>query len=161
MKKIPLTGKYGSGSYAMVDDEYYDLLMQKSWMKAANGYVERQTEINGKKKRVFMHRFINNTPEGMETDHIDGDTLNNQRSNLRNCTPSQNACNRKKQKRNTSGYKGVTWNKRQKRYVAVICKNYKSVHIGSFKSEIDAAKAYNKKALEFFGEFARLNEVNP
>lgn len=105
---------------------------------------------------MYMHRFITNCPFGMEIDHRDGNKLNNQKCNLRICTPTQNKRNIKKQSNNKAGYKGVSYfgNK----YIrATISINRKQIHLGFFPDLITAAKAYDKKAKELFGEFAYLN----
>ena len=105
-----------------------------------------------------MHRVINDTPKILGTDHIDGNPLNNQKSNLRNATKSQNGMNRKSNRNSSSKYKGISWNKQNKKWRGEIQKNKKRYGLGYFKSEIEAARAYNKKALELFGEYARLNK---
>ncbi len=103
-----------------------------------------------------MHRVIMNPPDDMVVDHIDSNGLNNRRTNLRVCTLLQNSYNRKTIKA-SSQYKGVRWNKRKKRWVSSISPNGKFILIGYFKDELTAAKAYDEKAKEFFGEFAYLN----
>jgi hypothetical protein len=92
-------------------------------------------------------------------DHGNMNVLDNRKSNLRKCTIQQNACNREKPKHNTSGYKGVYWEKGLKKWRSAIRLNNKKIHIGCYEIKIEAAKAYNKKAKELFGEFARLNEI--
>jgi len=97
-----------------------------------------------------MARFIVDTPNGMDTDHINGDTLDNRRCNLRACTRMVNQTNRGKQKNNTTGYKGVYLRTeyRNPAWRAIATKDGKSYHLGQFSNPIDAAKAYNKKAIE-------------
>ena len=95
MKKIPLS----KNKFTLVDDESYELLMFFTWCVDGNGYAVSETFST---KRISMHRFINGTPIGMQTDHIDGDKLNNQKYNLRNATKSQNALN-----------KGCYWKRRK------------------------------------------------
>jgi hypothetical protein len=105
-----------------------------------------------------MHRQIANPPDGKEVDHINGVTLDNRRENLRVCSHSQNMHNRRlRQKNNKSGYKGVHWLARTKRWVAEIRVNGKSRHLGYFTEKTDAARAYDTAAAECFGEFAHLN----
>lgn len=107
-----------------------------------------------------MHRMIAKTPKGMFTDHKDGDRLNNQKNNLRVCTISQNCKNYSKPITNTSGYKGVSWEKpRQKWKVQIKCNTHK-IHIGLFVDIKDAALAYNQAALLYHGEFAHLNIIS-
>lgn len=100
-----------------------------------------------------------NAAPNEQVDHINGDGLDNRKSNLRICNGSQNRCNKGKPKNNTSGYKGVTWHTPNKKWVAQIAVNGKHSYIGSFKTKEEAAKAYNKKAKELHGEFARLNNL--
>jgi hypothetical protein len=99
-------------------------------------------------------------PEGTEVDHIDGNTFDNRRSsNLRLCTHHQNLINKKIQKNNITGFKGVVYREKNKKYSAQIQCNNKSIHLGMFSNPIDAALAYNAAALKYHGEFARLNEL--
>ena len=107
-----------------------------------------------------MHRVIAGTPDGMETDHRDGDTLNNLPDNLRNCTNIQNQCNRGKQANNKSGFKGVTWYKRSKIWRVQIKVYGKVIHLGYYLIPEQAARAYDKAAKKYFGEFAKLNYPN-
>lgn len=108
MKKIKLT----QGKYAIVDDEDFEWLNQWKWCYCK--YVIRDIILNKKNKRIYMHRLIMNTPEKMQTDHINGNKLDNRRNNLRICTQSQNNMNRKISKLNTSGYRGIYWDKDNK-----------------------------------------------
>lgn len=157
MKHIPLT----QGKFAIVDDEDFDWLSQWKWC-FNQGYAARTQNIgtfNGKEKKIGiqMHRLILGTPNGVETDHHDGDGLNNQRDNLREATSSQNQMNRASKINSTSLFKGVSWSRHKKRWVAQITINKKVTYIGSFRNEVDAAKAYNEAAIIHYGEFARLN----
>ena len=120
-----------------------------------NGY--RKIMINY--KFIGVHRLVYLYHHGYlpaYIDHIDGNKLNNKISNLRECTSSQNGQNKKRPKNNTSGYKGVSWHIRQKKYTASIQINGKLKYLGSFAKAIDAYNAYKKAALEHYGEFARL-----
>ncbi len=92
-------------------------------------------------------------------DHIDGDKINNRILNLRKATPFQSIGNTPVRKDNTSGYKGVSWEKRHKRWRARIVIDSKDVYLGEFVCKHQAAKAYNEKASEVFGDFARLNVI--
>lgn len=158
MKKIKLT----QNKYALVDDSDYEYLSQWKWCANKNRntwYAVRAEKLGDKKSLVLMHRVIANTPIGVKTDHEDGNGLNNQRYNLRTCSTSQNAMNSKKASNNTSGYKGVTWHKELGKFVARIHINGKSIHLGVFQSAKEAGEAYNKKALELFGNYALINKV--
>lgn len=160
MKKIKLT----QGQYALVDDEDFEWLNSFNWCyyKARNngGYAARKVGGRSDPKNVMMHRLVNNTPEGFDTDHHDGNKLNNQKYNLRTATSLQNRYNRNSYKGSTSKYKGVGWFKRDSKWRAYIVKDRKNYHLGLYENEQQAALAYNKKALEFHGKFARLNEVD-
>lgn len=150
------------GKFAIVDDADYDFLMQWKWTLSSYGYAyraERYRDSEGKRKQnsIWMHRVIMNTPLGMDTDHINGDRLDNTQANLRVVTRSQNNMNRISEKNTTSKYKGVFWEKRRKRWQAAISINKKLIYIGMFKDEADAALAYNLKAAEIFGEHAKYN----
>lgn len=156
-KQIPLT----QGRFALVDDEDFEHLNKWNWF-FNNGYAKRvkcREKIDEKYKQVqvLMHRVINQTPDGFETDHIDGDKLNNQKYNLRTATRSQNSMNSigKKRYSSSSKYKGVDFH--QGKWRAVIRGFKKQIYIGHFSEEIEAAKAYNKKAIDLFGKFAKLN----
>jgi len=155
MKCIKLTQR----KYATVDDEDFAYLNQWKWFYH-DGYVLRNLKrIKGKnQKKISMHRLIAQTPNDMYTDHINGNGLDNRRNNLRICTNQQNGMNRKVNINNTSGYKGVSWHKKGKKWQVQI-KAEKFLYLGLFKSKIQAAKAYNQKALKLFGEYANLNEL--
>lgn len=108
---------------------------------------------------LYLHRFIIIAKKGQIVDHIDGDTMNNTRSNLRIATHQQNMANSKKRIGNT-GYKGVQKRCDGKKWVARIQVNRKGIHLGSFTTPEDAARAYDDAAVIHFGEFARLNFPN-
>ena len=95
-----------------------------------------------------LHRLIMNTPKGMQTDHINGDTLDNRKQNLRICTAAENQRNRGPTKNNKSGFKGVRWHIRDKKWCAAIRHEGINIHIGYFKDKEEAASAYDKKAIE-------------
>ena len=129
------------------------------------GYLNKDTNyylVGINNKRHKLHRLIFLYHYGYlpkYIDHIDNDPLNNKIENLRSITKSQNAMNQKP-KSGSSQYKGVHWNKQNKKWVSRIKINgKKKFHLGSFNLEEDAAKAYNKAAIELFGEYAKLNEV--
>jgi len=158
-KLIPLT----QGQFAIVDACDYEWLSQWKW-HFSQGYAARhvyQPKSGVKRHNVMMHRAINQTPDGLDTDHINGDKLNNRRCNLRSCTKQQNQFNASPRTKGKSKYKGVyllTCHKKYQYWIARININGKRKHLGCFKMELDAALAYNEAAIKYYGEFARLNE---
>ena len=152
MKKIPLT----QGKFALVDDDKYDWLMQWKWCvsKSGGGYYAKAW-INGKMTR--MHRLILNAKDNQEVDHRNHNTLDNRIQNIRLCTSAQNKQNSKPFKNSSSKYKGVHFLKLVEKWGVQICCEKVKYNLGYFTSEIEAAKAYDAKALELFGEFAYCN----
>ena len=145
----------------LVDDDWHELLSQFKW-NAHEGvkgcwYARRGGSFNGKRFNERLHRVILSTPIGVLVDHINGDGLDNRRENLRLCTHSENIRNSRPHKNASSKYKGVYWDKDRKKWRARIRVNDVLKHLGSFKSEEDAAMEYNKAAAFYFGEFAHLN----
>lgn len=147
-RKIPLT----QGKYAVVDDEDFIWLSEYKWFYH-KGYAVRKKN----KRHIYMHREINQTPPDQMCDHADGDGLNNQRRNLRNCTNSQNQANGRLRVDNTSQYKGVARNKSRGAWFAQIRFGGKRKNLGHFDDPADAARAYDTAAKELYGEFAKLN----
>ena len=161
MKEIPLT----QGKIALVDDEDYESLNSYKWCTAKvirTLYAHRITpRKDGKQTLLLMHRVLLGLEkgDGKYVDHIDHDGLNNQKSNLRIVTVSQNQMNRIPHKNTSSKYKGVYWYKKNKRWRSQIMINYKQIYLGQFEDEKEAARAYNRKAIELFGEYALLNDL--
>lgn len=148
---IPLT----KGKVAIVDAKDYEWLSQHKWYASQkrNGFYACR---HSKGKVIYMHRVIMKAPQGLFVDHIDGNGLNNRRSNLRVCTVSQNHQNQRF-RGGLSRYKGVCFLKKINKWRANIGFDGRRMHIGCFDNEIEAAKAYDRKADELFGEFAYLN----
>lgn len=149
----------------IVDDELFDYLNQWEWKLIAGGYVGRATRTESEDHRVkviMLHRTVNQTPDSLLTDHISGDKLDNRRNNLRSATHAQNMANRKINKTNKSGFKGVYYDKhmsRIKRWKAVIHNQGKVLTIGHYHTPQEAARAYDGTAVKFRGEYARINSV--
>jgi hypothetical protein len=153
MKEIPLS----QGKVAIVDDDMFEELSKFKWY-FNKGYAVRQTPGRHiDRKKICMHREIIRTPDDLETDHINHNTLDNRRENLRICTVAENQHNQNIQKMNTSGYKGITWIPSYQKWKAMIRVNNKRVFLGYFKSSVDAAKAYDEAAKKLHGEFAKTN----
>lgn len=159
MKRIPLS----RGRYALVDDEDFERLVTFRWHCDSYGYAKRSIHIGNRKHRnVAMHReILGITDSDILVDHMNGDRVDNRRSNLRLSTKSTNGCNRNKTRANTSGYKGVTKHNQCKsdRWIAQIRVNNRNRYLGLFTTPELAAAAYNRAAVTHFGEFAKLNNI--
>jgi len=154
MKRIPLT----QGKFAIVDDKNYEWLNQWKWyaLKVGNTYYAARYGGGGHENPIviLMHRQILGLRKGdnNQTDHRNHNGLDNHKVNLRLCNCSQNAANRK-YRTNKSGYKGVYYSKKMEKWYVQI----RHKHIGFYDNKINAARAYDKKAKELFGEFANTN----
>lgn len=158
MKKIELT----QGRFAIVDDEDYEYLNQFKWCfkkepNSEKGYAVRKE----KSKIIHMEFLILEKHSGLIIDHINIDSLDNRKENLRLCTKAENCQNRSIRKNSSSGYKGVfrTKNSKKNPWRARITNNGKRIHLGVFPSKKEAAIAYNEKAKELFGDFAATNNL--
>jgi len=164
MKEIQLT----KGFVALVDDEDYERINAFKWYaKHINGQ-KHNAKIYGQRvspkqvpsrETIAMHRFVMGCTKGDGTtiDHKDRNGLNNQRDNLRIATHSQNGQNRGKTSQNTSGFKGVCWNKVVNKWQAFIYHKKKYKCLGYFEDITKAAEAYDRAAILHFGEYAKLN----
>ena len=154
-KEIQLT----RGMVALVDDEDFVYLSKHNWY-AHRGRDSKDFYAVRSNRCIRMHREIMNAKSGQFVDHRNGNTLDNRRSNLRFCTPSQSQMNRGIPPNNTSGYRGVFRDKRSGKWRAAIKINYKQIRLGNFIIKEDAARAYDTAAKKYHGEFARLNFPN-
>jgi len=162
MKKIPLT----QGRFAIVDDEDYEWISKLHW-HFNDGYAVRGAytrvvktksgKIKGFQKTEIMHRVIAKTPKGMETDHINGDGLDNRKENLRVCRHSQNGKNIINTKRRGVKPKGV-FRVPDGKFIARIRSQYRLINLGTFRTEQEASNAYDVAALKLHGEFAATNK---
>lgn len=166
MKQIPLGGNHGQGLFVLVDDEDYDKVKDFSWcvnrsskdelLYAKRGTMSRKKNVNS---TVLMHREIIKAEKGQSVDQINGNGLDNRKVNLRICNQSQNCANSRISKNNTSGYKGVCFDKKRNKLMAHITFKRKFKFLGYFNTAKKASEAYNLKAKELFGEFAYINSV--
>lgn len=154
---LPLT----QGQQTVIDAEDWPRVSAYKWSaeRRSNGfYAGSGVRLpDGRTHRFRLHRFLVDAAPGTIVDHIDGDTLNNTRANLRFVTASQNAMNRAPGKRNHSGYKGVQWHPDHHRWMARIRHKGTVHYLGYFRVAEDAARAYDVHARILHGPFARLN----
>jgi hypothetical protein len=156
VKEIPLS----KGLVALVDDEDYERIAvykwSAHWLPTARTFVAQRHE-SGSSRVPMMHREILNAPPGIDVDHKDHNGLNNQRSNIRLCSNTQNQANKRKSLGKSSRFKGVSWNNKHRQWYAYIKDGDRLMHLGHFIDEIEAATVYDAKAREVFGEFALTN----
>ncbi|HYE77557.1 MAG TPA: HNH endonuclease [bacterium] len=158
MKEIPLN----KGMMAWVDDEDFEKLSSYRWrvVKGKTGMYAYTTVGIAPyvRKGYSMHSMLIEVPPGMVTDHIDGNGLNNQKSNLRVCTHAQNMMNQRKARTSkTSPYKGVSWCKDQEKWRVQLITGGKVYRFGRYTDPVEAARVYDREARRMFGEYARLN----
>lgn len=140
--RIPLS----QNKYAIIDKEDFDKIKNMSWYYDSKGYARNR---NG----IMMHRIVMQCPDKIEVDHKNHNTLDNRKENLRICTRSQNQANKQLTATNTSGFKGVSFNKKKNKFSASIRCNGKQFHLGYFSNSEEAHQEYSKKGKELFGEF--------
>lgn len=157
-KLVPLT----QGKSAIVDPEDFDWLDHWRWHVDRGYAVRRSWRDEDNRRRVQMHQAIfehYGVTITAHVDHINGDPLDNRKSNLRLATCSQNLANSKLRKDNKSGFKGVSFNQAQKKWFATINVGKKDIFLGRYGIKEEAALAYNKATAKYFGEFANFNNV--
>ena len=158
---VPLTKGYeaiidAADAHLVQDFNWHAQVKPRADNSGVNVYAVRNAATAANRRvSIGMHRVIAWTPENMETDHIDLNGLNNRRANLRNATRVQNGCNQGMTCRNTSGAKGVTWNRRLGKWQAQIGLRGKTYYLGLYEAVELAAAAYAKKSAELHGEFGR------
>jgi hypothetical protein len=152
--------KAPSGHVFFVDEDVWESMPKSGWYahKHHTGkfYMKRDYKRLPERITLLMQSVVMGVSKGTIVDHINGDTLDNRKENLRVCTVAQNACNKASYKNSISKYKGVSPHKNKWR--AQIQKNGIKIHIGLYNTEERAAHHYNLVALDLHGEFARLNE---
>ena len=146
----------------LIDDEDYENIVSHSWFvypSRRNFYAARQIKLNGKKVKVQMHREILGLTfgDGKIVDHINRNGLDNRKSNLRIASHSLNRYNSSMRIDNVSGYRGVFWHKKSKRWRATICIEYNQIYLGQYIDKTAAAEAYDQAAIKFYGDKAVLN----
>ncbi len=154
--------RVGPSHTATVDAADYARTACYNWrlLTGHNGKLYAFASFGG--GTIYMHRLVTDTQPGYETDHINGNGLDNRRANLRQASASQNRANMGKPKRGdgrpqTSIYKGVSWNADRSAWRACIQHSGRSIHLGRYTSETDAARAYDRAAVAQWGEFAKVN----
>ena len=159
VRKIRLT----QGQVATVDADDYGRLNQHKWYalwskNTRSFYAARKSRgEEGARREIQMHRVVMNTPQHLQTDHINHDTLDNRRENLRNCTRAENQHNSRPHVRGVSAFKGVSWHKLRAKWQAKIMVAGRRKFLGLFPDEVEAAKAYDEAAAQHFGGFAHIN----
>ena len=149
IKRIPLD----NGLYALVDAADYEWLSRHKWHCNGSGYAARRE----KGKLILMHREIMPPPRGLVVDHVNRNKLDNCRSNLRVCTHAENLRNRPQKRGSSSRFRGVGRRKDRKRCYARLVFEGKQIWLGCFDDEVEAARAYDRMAVELGIVFARLN----
>ncbi len=149
MKHIELANGKG---VVTVDDEWYPLLSQWKWHLTCKGYAERSVRPG---YGTMMHRVVNMTPQGLWTDHINGNKLDNRAANLRSCTNAENAQSRERKQKSKTGFRGVTI--KGSKFQSAIMVGYKKQYLGVFDTAEQAARVYDAKAIELHRSFASLN----
>lgn len=152
------------GFEVILDDEDFERVSAFSWRivqsdlrKYGLVYFIHSWSEGHKIKNIILHRFVMGSHPGDPIiDHANGNTLDNRKANLRPCTHSQNCWNCKKPKNNTSGYKGVVWDKSKGKWIAQIQVYKKRIKLGTFDIKEEAAKAYRIASLEYHGQFGRV-----
>lgn len=148
------------GSGFIYDYNDFPNVSSHKWIIDANGYPRTALGSNDQRGMyLYLHQLLLNPPEGMVVDHIDGNQLNNCRKNLRICSRTQNVRNSELSKNNTSGYKGVSFDKARQKWQAKITVCRKPIYLGRYDTVQEAADAYDEAALMYFGEYARTNKM--
>ena len=164
MKRINISTPKHPDTYALVDNEDYDELAVHKWTaheKHGTIYAERRVVVGTKQRIIHMHRVVMGVAGGVIYDHRNGNGTDNQKHNLRRCSHKENMRNQKLNITNKTGMKGVSWKKNQGRFVAQITVDGKNFNLGCHICPMRTAAIYNNAAAESFGEFARLNQIEP
>lgn len=155
--------KLTRGFVAIIDKEDYESVRQFKWRvtEAYNDtfYATTWMRIKGKGRHVYLHRFLMQSPKNKKVSFNNGNSLDCRRENLSILTNSERQLKSRLGKNNSTGYRGVSFNKAAGKYKAYIKKDKKLLYLGLFETAEEAAQTYNEKAKRLFGKFARLNEI--
>ena len=153
VREVPVSG----GRTALIDEADYESIQHWKWSSCRKRHtfaVYRAVLEQGKSRRIYLSRFIMQAPSGLFVDHENGDGLDNRRDNLRLCTHTENNRHRcRPQSTNTSGHRGVFWERGAKKWRAQLSVNNRNVHLGMFLTVEDAGNAYRQAAVSRYGEF--------
>lgn len=138
------------GQITIIDAQDWDLVKNYRWCLSSKRHLKYAITP----QNIKMHRLILTVPMGKFVDHIDHNPLNNRRNNLRECTNAENNRNSRIRNDNTSGFKGVYYDKTKQRFRAIIKINDKQIHVGYFRTPEEASKSYKQAAIKYHGEFA-------
>lgn len=144
---------FPNGTELLIDTDDYERVSAYTWHRTGRWYAGAYIDH----KYIRFHRFLMNAPADLQVDHINLDKFDNRRSNLRFATHKENKRNSGLQSNNTSGCKGAYYYKARNKYIARIKVDGKDIHLGYYSTLLEASNAYDKAALHYFGEFARLN----
>jgi hypothetical protein len=145
------------GKVAIIDTEYAEEVGNYNWAYHAAGYAIAHNRLNNN-KQFLLHRLIMKPPIEKQIDHINSNGLDCRKCNMRLCNHSQNKMNEGLRSSNTSGFKGVSWNKARQKWTSQIKINYKNIHIGYYDEIKDAGQSYREAATKYFGDFANFGE---
>jgi hypothetical protein len=146
------------GSVALIDEEDLSVLSGFRWHLSAAGYAVRNLPGRGKGS-VLMHRQILNAPTGFEVDHVNGNRVDNRRSNLRLASHAENSRNQGRRSTNKSGSKGVHWDSSRRRWAVELKKDRRKIYVGRYSSIEAATAAYDVAVVKYHGSFARPNAM--
>lgn len=154
--EYPLSGT--NGGHTLIDCSDLATVQELNWRLHTNGYASTEVRQDGRRRRLYLHRVLLAAPPGIEVDHANRDRLDNRRSNLRLATRRQQTANQSIRSNNSSGFRGVSMNRKRGKWQAHIRIHGKSVSLGAaFTSPDEAARAYDAAAVQVFGDFANLN----
>lgn len=153
------------GYVAIIDDDDFALISRWKWQAAKRGKQIYATtdvgESRSDKRKLYMHRVILDAPENLTVDHINGNGLDNRRENLRLATRQQNVVNRHRTRQNPhSQYRGVFLASNKRTWFAQIVSGGKSIYLGTFPTQFEAAQAYNEASVRHHGEYGYTNDLS-